>query len=169
MADAATSKIKRHLTTANRRCNKVMQSVLSYVGSLLSRCWTFVFRNPLRTLYFTGPWLGGYGFWNSKPLIDICTFVNPRTKSEMWRSDPEYCQALVEEEFDAFVVGVQFVLAVSILLYLIKSVVNCMLMRAAIAPLRRDVQQLLMLEQSGHKNRKRILLLSDKPAQEHTE
>lgn len=64
---------------------------------------------PLRTLYFNGPSIGNYGFWNGKYPHDICSQLT-MIPSYTW-SQKELqgeCNDLLEKNFNSFYVGVLF-------------------------------------------------------------
>ena len=60
---------------------------------------------PLETLYFRGPTIGGFGFWNGALAPDICHALNPNLPSFTWIMTPEntqVCQNLINRKFDNF-------------------------------------------------------------------
>jgi hypothetical protein len=75
----------------------------------------YVLEPPLRELYFKGPRLHGYGFWNGLPNTDICSHLT-NTAVEVWVFNIGQCTAITDRYFDAFYIGVYSLLYV-ILLY----------------------------------------------------
>jgi hypothetical protein len=71
----------------------------------------------LRELYFVGPRLHGYGFWNGLQPADICAQLT-QTPSDVWRGfSALQCSTLTEQYFQAFYVGAYSLLYVLILYY----------------------------------------------------
>ena len=73
---------------------------------LLHRLHSLVLVNPLRTLYFNGPSLHGYGFWNGAQSTDICASLTG-TSSLFWLSQLGECDTLLDRHFHAFLITVQ--------------------------------------------------------------
>lgn len=72
---------------------------------------------PLRELYFAGPRLKGYGFWNGLPAADICAQIT-QTSAEVWQKyNQPQCAILLEQNFQAFYVGAYGVLYIVALYY----------------------------------------------------
>ena len=64
-----------------------------------------VLEPALRELYFVGPRLKGYGFWNGLPQADICAQLT-QTSADVWRGVAvSQCTTLTEQYFQAFYVG----------------------------------------------------------------
>lgn len=105
--------------------------VMEHLGDALALCRTAaqtfktVVQWPLRTLYLSGPWLGGYGFWNGRSPADICTILN-RAPGSLWeREGFEICLRMVEDQTVAFVVGCNTTLACLLVLYLVVRFMCC--------------------------------------------
>lgn len=77
----------------------------------------FALEPALRELYFVGPRLKGYGFWNGLPPADICAQIT-QTSADVWRGVAAVqCTTLMEQYFQAFYVGVYSLLYVCTLYY----------------------------------------------------
>jgi hypothetical protein len=72
----------------------------------------------LRELYFVGPRLKGYGFWNGLPPADICAQIT-QTSAEMWNmvGTGAKCILLLEQNFQAFYTGAYALLYLCTLYY----------------------------------------------------
>jgi hypothetical protein len=70
----------------------------------------YVLEPAAREIYFVGPRLKGYGFWNGLPHADICAQIT-QTSVDVWRgvAAPQ-CSTLVQQYFEAFYVGTYFLL-----------------------------------------------------------
>lgn len=70
-----------------------------------------VLEPALKELYFVGPRLKGYGFWNGLPPADICAQLT-QTTAEVWRlaGNGAHCAEVLEQNFQAFYVGAYAVL-----------------------------------------------------------
>ena len=82
--------------------------------SVLTGITRVFIENPLRQLYFYGPWLNSFGFWSGMALYDICAYLT-RTGAALWqagRNDSE-CSELVERHFQAFLTGANTALYVA--------------------------------------------------------
>lgn len=65
---------------------------------------------PLQILYFHGPALGSYGFWNGKAKEDICaqlTLMPAKAWSQSTGMDME-CEILLEKKFHSFYISILF-------------------------------------------------------------
>ena len=74
---------------------------------------------PLLHIFLHGPAIGGYGFWEGKPLSGICQEMT-QISAAHWEHNPAVCEALVERKFDALLVLVYFgvyLLVLRILVY----------------------------------------------------
>jgi hypothetical protein len=77
----------------------------------------FVLEPPLRELYFAGPRLKGYGFWNGLPPADICAHLT-QTSADVWRQyNSVQCDLVLDQYFHAFYVGAYSLLYVWMLYY----------------------------------------------------
>ena len=59
---------------------------------------------PLRTWYFKGPFLGGWGGWEGMLPIDICAQIT-HVSSQLWQDSYQNCMLLLENKFNAFVIS----------------------------------------------------------------
>ncbi len=69
---------------------------------------------PLFNLYFFGPRIGSYGFWQGRELHDICAEMTG-IPADHWRANRSTCESLIANRFEAYVVVIT-VLAYFILL-----------------------------------------------------
>lgn len=84
--------------------------VFSWIFSkIVLACYRWFFVDPLRRLYFRGPYLMGYGFWGGKSAREICTRAHD-VMSEVWEVRQDLCEATVEAKFEAFLVGCELIL-----------------------------------------------------------
>jgi len=68
----------------------------------------WLFLKPLKKLYFGGPSLGGWGFWEGAQEEDICASLT-HVDAIHWSSSKEgaeMCQSLLDRKFTAFAVGI---------------------------------------------------------------
>jgi len=63
--------------------------------------WNFVFVNPLRTLYFKGPSVHGYGFWGGVDPADACAQLTG-VSALVWDLQTAACHDLLERNFFSF-------------------------------------------------------------------
>ena len=66
--------------------------------------------SPLRTLYFQGPLMAGYGFWAGAAKEDMCASLSPGTSAFFWSSNMTQCEALLQQRYTAFCVAIKFML-----------------------------------------------------------
>jgi hypothetical protein len=101
-----------------------------------------VLEAPLMTLYFNGPQVGGYGFWEGLSYYEICAQLTG-VGSHHWLQNGDECAGLVERKFAAFLVSCYFV---AYLLFL-QAVV-----RACVRGVFRS-KKISLYKQSEHKSR----------------
>lgn len=65
------------------------------------RAWL---EGPLRDLYFRGPRIQGYGFWNGLPVTDICAQLT-HTSADVWGQNLAQCVVITDRYFEAFYIG----------------------------------------------------------------
>lgn len=85
----------------------VFTAIISVVAVGFMHCQGWVrgvLDRPLRDLYFRGPRVQGYGFWNGLPLPDICAQLT-HTPSEVWVTNAAQCITMTDRYFDAFYIG----------------------------------------------------------------
>lgn len=79
--------------------------VFSWIFSkIVLTCYRWFFVDPLRRLYFRGPYLMGYGFWGGKSSREICTRMHD-VMSDVWDTRQDLCDAAVEAKFESFLVA----------------------------------------------------------------
>lgn len=69
-----------------------------------------LFRQPLRTLYFEGPSINGFGFWAGLPVEDMCAVVSPGTSALFWADHISQCHVILDRRFVAFLTAIQCLL-----------------------------------------------------------
>ena len=77
---------------------------------------------PLEQLYWQGPPLGGYGFWNGMPPADVCAALT-RMPASFWESSMDAvveCAVLRERQFTSFYVVVSVGVYVCMLYQLVQ-------------------------------------------------
>lgn len=97
--------------------------ILTWIFSktvLVAYRWFFV--EPLRRLYFRGPYLMGYGFWAGKSDQEICTRAHD-VMQEVWDRQ-DLCQKAVEAKFESFLVGCEVLLYLFFLFAILSFVWN---------------------------------------------
>jgi hypothetical protein len=67
----------------------------------------------LRPLYFRGPSLFGFGFWQGQAPADMCASITTVPASH-WQSHPSECEAVLRRNLDAFAIGVIFFAAITL-------------------------------------------------------
>jgi hypothetical protein len=80
----------------------------------------FFVETPMKQLYFKGPRIQGYGFWNGLPLNDICAQIT-HTASEVWTLNVAQCIIITDRYFEAFYIGSYSVLYIFMLYNLLVS------------------------------------------------
>lgn len=83
--------------------------------------YEIVIRGPFRRLWLKGPWLGGFGFWNGRDPAFICSHLSFMPMSE-FADRPASCQALMEMQFDSFMVACEFAIYVLVLYALLRTI-----------------------------------------------
>jgi hypothetical protein len=66
-----------------------------------------MYMNPLRLLYFYGPSLSGWGFWEGTGASDACSAITT-VPASFWAdgdANTQACDAVLERKFAAFVIG----------------------------------------------------------------
>lgn len=79
--------------------------MLSY---MLKVVMDVLFNNPMRNLYFKGPWMNGWGFWSGKPSDEICSIINPYTNQIHWMKNSDECLYIIEKRYESFMIVVHF-------------------------------------------------------------
>lgn len=93
-------------------------------------------REPLQMLYFSGPALHGYGFWEGKAPADACAELT-HTPSHFWVVNSGECIALLNRHFDGFYVGfIVLVYCVAVYTLLTHVWFRIMIMRPALRELK---------------------------------
>ena len=84
---------------------------------------------PLRHLYFHGPSINGWAFWQSKEHADACAELTGISHHH-WQHNEDACAQLLDKKFDAFKVGVAFFIYASFILFFIWALlIRCILIR----------------------------------------
>jgi len=88
--------------------NKVITAMLTL--------YTWLIVRPIAILYFGGPSLGGWGFWNGTLPEDICAALT-QVRADHWTKDANQleCQRIIDKNFHAFVIAVHAVVYTYIL------------------------------------------------------
>lgn len=82
---------------------------------------------PLRRLYYHGPAMGGYGFWNGREPSDICAaYFQTGT---FWTNNMQACVDGIEKNFEAFMVAVEVLVYFAILIWLFRTAANLFVAR----------------------------------------
>lgn len=81
---------------------------MDFVHNIINNIRGVLFINPIRNLYFKGPWINGWGFWSGKTMEEICTYMNPSTSQMHWMKNTDDCIELVDKRFDSFMVSIYF-------------------------------------------------------------
>lgn len=76
---------------------------------------------PITHLYFHGPWLYGYGFWEGLPRKEICSRLS-RVDSHFWDDVPTACDTLIERKIAAIMAVFWFALYFHITFMLFRAV-----------------------------------------------
>lgn len=93
-------------------------------------------REPLQMLYFSGPALHGYGFWEGKAPADACAELT-HTPSHFWVANSGECIALLNRHFDGFYVGfIVFLYCLALYTLLTHVWFRIMIMRPALRELK---------------------------------
>jgi hypothetical protein len=80
---------------------------------------------PLYIVYFYGPSLGGYGFWEGKEWPVICGEITGIQTERYWGTVQDACQDVIWRKFVSFAVGCVIGLIVACcLLCLTRGIVN---------------------------------------------
>ena len=90
----------------------IMNHILNYYIFLYS----WIIWMPLIQLYLKGPNFHGYGFWNGKPSIDICSYLTGRSSIKFYE-DPEECFQILFTQVDAFLIAIHFVILFTAIYY----------------------------------------------------
>ena len=81
--------------------------------NILHEIYNFIILNPLKKLYFNGPYK--IGFWQGLPNEDICSVIT-KTSSDIWRQVPDKCTQILRRNFESFHIMI-VALLYSIILY----------------------------------------------------
>ncbi len=85
---------------------------------------------PLYVIYFYGPSLGGYGFWEGKEWSVICGEITGIQTERYWGTVQGACEDVIWRKFVSFSVGcVMGSIVTSCLLLLTRGIVNKILYR----------------------------------------
>ena len=66
---------------------------------------------PFRRLYFQGPEISGFGFWQGRPSNEICSMITG-VSGDLWIKNMYECEDLLDRKFVSFVILVEIVLYV---------------------------------------------------------
>lgn len=66
----------------------------------------YLFVWPLSHLYFFGPAIQGYGFWQGRGAASICAQLTP-SNEEFWKQQPAECQRIIDTHFYSFIVPLE--------------------------------------------------------------
>lgn len=80
-----------------------LASVVTYLQSVALVVYDTLVVLPFRRLYFDGPECAGFGFWQGRPSHEICNMITG-VGGDLWTSNAEECEDLLERKFKAFVV-----------------------------------------------------------------
>ena|SRR3990167_6126580 len=84
--------------------NTILANSVERVRDAIRFVLANVLEAPLRTLYFEGPTLYGYGFWNGISPPEICSVIT-RTSVAMWTANADTileCNHIIAKHFHAF-------------------------------------------------------------------
>lgn len=109
-----------------RQARRVTGFAVQAAESLVSAAWSAAVTHPLRTLYFHGPNIRGYGFWGGIADSDMCAQLTS-VSSLMWDSQAAACRDLLERNFAAFYTAVLSALYA----WLVFKLLQCLLFRYA--------------------------------------
>lgn len=109
-----------------RQARRVTSFAAQAAESLVSAAWSAAVTHPLRTLYFHGPNIRGYGFWGGIADSDMCAQLTS-VSSLMWDSQAAACRDLLERNFAAFYTAVLSALYA----WLAYKLLQCLLFRYA--------------------------------------
>lgn len=84
-------------------------SVYGGLETIAHGVWRATFVDPLRTLYFNGPNVHGYGFWGGVQAADACAQLTG-VSALVWDVQAVACHDLLERNFFSFSVVVTFAL-----------------------------------------------------------
>jgi hypothetical protein len=94
---------------------------------------TFIL-TPLHELYFHGPLLHGWGFWGGNAPETVCASMLPGSHASFWLQHLHDCDALLQQRFHAFSVGVHFVVYTLILFKLLQGILfHCLVIQPALS------------------------------------
>lgn len=89
------------------------------VQSILNRILYYVIQLPISVLYYRGPTLSGYGFYEGLPKHDICSRITG-VPGKHWLETPIECADIIARKLDSIYVLVYFGIYMIILLWLLK-------------------------------------------------
>jgi hypothetical protein len=112
------------------------------------KVYEVVVRQPFRRLWMQGPWMGGYGFWNGRDPLYICSHLSSLSM-ENFLDRPQQCYDLIEKNFEGFMVACEFVFYVLLLTFFLRTLIKVFLYRYVVAnQVQRQIEQgLLTLQQ----------------------
>jgi hypothetical protein len=92
--------------------NSISRVVYQLSHSIMSRLHDVTFVAVVRHLYFNGPFLKGYGFWQGKPIEDICGIMDPKPNFNHWSKNGNIddCRQMVETDIQGYVLILQLIM-----------------------------------------------------------
>ena len=86
--------------------------------SILTHCYKVIIIDPLKYLYLQGPRMFNIGFWEGKPIHEICGEMS--SESELfWLMHINECAQMIDDKFFSYVtmmeIGVYFYLMIIVL------------------------------------------------------
>ena len=124
----------------------MMQAAFFRCVELVKYVPELLFVQPLRTLYFKGPRLMGWGGWEGILLEDICSQLTT-VPASIWRDQLSNCQDLVERKFQTFLVTIS-ILSYCFVLY--KVVAYLWFRYFVVAPILAEIQRMLPTQPCQH-------------------
>jgi hypothetical protein len=142
----ATPTADRPINDNGNNNDEIPRQNQQFLGVAATRGWIseaimMAIAVPLKFLYFRGPSLDGYGFWESLPPEEICTRLT-NVDAHFWVSSESAraaCDGLIERKFDAFMVGcLGIACAMGFTVVLVQLACRCIIVRPIVKAIERN-------------------------------
>ena len=95
---------------------------------LLSNCIWYCIGLPLKILYFNGPSIYGFGFWEGRSGEDICSQLT-NVDSAFWKENPSVCVDILDKKFGSFALSLGILVYFILLITFTKECLSRMFLR----------------------------------------
>lgn len=89
-------------------------SVIRWILTFFTLLYTYIIVKPMAKFYLKGPKIYGFGMWGGMESQDICAEITGVASSH-WTKNREDCYNIIQQRFDAVMIGVWFLFLMFVL------------------------------------------------------